>query len=64
VGQPVQVATALNAGLSAQVDGVSCPSAGNCTASGSYSDARDDLQAFVVSERNGAWGNVGQVRIP
>jgi hypothetical protein len=50
---------ALNAGGDARVESVSCPSAGNCAASGSYNDGNPNSsthrQAFVVSERNGTW---------
>ena len=53
---------ALNAGGFAQVDSVSCASAGNCSAGGSYADASDNTQAFVVSEVNGTWGNA--IKVP
>jgi hypothetical protein len=36
---------------------VSCASAGNCAAAGTYTDGSLRWQAFVVSERNGIWGN-------
>jgi hypothetical protein len=39
---------------------LSCWSAGNCAAGGSYS-ASGRLGAWVVSERNGVWGRWGQV---
>src|SRR5215470_10238927 len=56
---------ALNRGGSARVESVSCPSAGNCAASGSYNaipaGSGSDRQAFVVSERNGTWGTARQV---
>ncbi|HEV2244945.1 MAG TPA: hypothetical protein VGR98_28175, partial [Streptosporangiaceae bacterium] len=44
---------ALNKGGEAAVTSVSCPSAGNCAAGGSYTDGSGSLQVFVVSERNG-----------
>ncbi len=51
---------ALNAGGDAQVQQISCRSAGNCTASGTYqpNDAPGHRvgQVFVVSEKNGTWG--------
>jgi hypothetical protein len=47
---------ALNTGGGAGVSSVSCPSAGNCAAGGSYTDRRGNDQAFVVTERNGRWG--------
>ncbi|MGC2167840.1 MAG: hypothetical protein WA580_01905 [Acidimicrobiales bacterium] len=34
---------------------LSCPSAGNCVAIGSFIDANDVTQALVVSETNGVW---------
>jgi len=46
-------ATAKN--LGASVDSLSCPSAGNCAAGGSYTDASGTMRAFVASEVNGTW---------
>ena len=45
----------LNAGGNAQVESVSCASAGNCAAGGLYSDRSRRGQAFVASEVNGMW---------
>ncbi len=45
---------ALNAGGLAQVYSVSCASAGNCAAGGSY-QGPSGQQAFVASQRNGRW---------
>ncbi len=51
----------VDAGLS-ELDSVSCASPGNCTAGGFYLDQFSTAQwAFVVTERNGKWGNVTQV---
>jgi hypothetical protein len=44
---------ALNKGAHAQVDSVSCASAGNCSAGGLYGNR--GTQAFIVSEVNGTW---------
>jgi hypothetical protein len=44
----------LNKG-NADVLSVSCVSAGNCAVGGSYADGSGRIQAFVASERNGAW---------
>jgi D-alanine-D-alanine ligase-like ATP-grasp enzyme len=55
-GRAREVAAALNAGGAAEVAWVSCASAGNCAAGGSYSNRPGRLQAFVISEVNGAWG--------
>jgi hypothetical protein len=46
---------ALNTSGTARIDSVSCASAGNCTAGGSYTDRSGHQQAFVVSENGGAW---------
>jgi hypothetical protein len=46
---------ALNKGGYAEVDTISCPTAGECAAAGSYSDGVS-TQAFVVGETNGTWG--------
>jgi hypothetical protein len=51
----------LNRGGNAQLASVSCGSAGNCAAGGSYKDGSGHQQAFLVSERNGTWGKARQV---
>jgi hypothetical protein len=51
---------ALNTG-NAEVTSVSCASAGNCTAAGSYADRRGHGQGFVAVERNGRWGKAIEV---
>ncbi len=57
-GQATGIAglAALNGDGDAQIVSVSCGSAGNCAAGGSYLDNSGHLQGFVVSERNGVWG--------
>ncbi len=56
---------ALNAGAfsggGAEVNSVSCGSAGNCAAVGSYLDQHRHSQGFVVSETNGRWGRAIEV---
>jgi len=52
---------ALNTGGNADLNSVSCASAGNCAAGGHYSDGSGNSQAFVVSEKNGAWGTAIEV---
>src|ERR1700684_2191475 len=49
----------LNRGQLAQVSSVSCASPGNCAAGGFYRD--HGQQGFVVSERNGRWGQAVEV---
>lgn len=57
-GKAVEVPriASLNAGGNAVVSEVSCPSAGSCSAAGSYDDKSGHFQVFVVSQRNGKWG--------
>ena len=45
----------------AMVSALSCSSAGNCSAGGSYTDDAGKGQAFVVSEKNGTWGDAEEV---
>jgi hypothetical protein len=52
---------ALNQGGGAELNAVSCPSAGNCTAGGVYADSGQNAEAFVVSERDGTWEDARQV---
>ena len=52
---------ALDAGGDARVNSVSCPSAGNCGADGSYADRSRHTQVFVVNERSGRWGRALEV---
>jgi hypothetical protein len=43
------------------LESVSCSSPGNCSAGGSYLDANDNYQAFVVTQRHGRWGQAIEV---
>src|SRR5215471_14687547 len=54
-GAAQEVAAALNRGGGAQLDSVSCASAGNCSAGGFYMDSSQHSQAFVAGETNGTW---------
>ena len=46
---------ALNRGGYADIGSVSCSSAGNCSAGGSYLPSLGHVQVFVVSQINGTW---------
>src|SRR6266567_4113239 len=63
-GQAIEVPGlgTLNAGGLARVFSVSCPSAGNCAAGGFYRDRHQHDLGFVVSERNGVWGQA--IKVP
>src|SRR5580658_2622208 len=52
---------ALNAGGGAEVNSVSCRSAGNCAAGGSYLGASGTAQAFVADEVNGTWHDAAEI---
>jgi hypothetical protein len=52
---------ALSVGAGADVNGLSCSSAGDCAAGGDYTDARGNVQAFVVTETDGVWGAAQEV---
>jgi hypothetical protein len=62
-GDAVEVpgTAALNVGGGGSVLSVSCASAGNCGAAGSYLDGSGTRQAFVVDETSGAWGSAIEV---
>jgi hypothetical protein len=40
---------------------ISCTSPGDCSAGGGYTDSGGHMQAFVVDEKNGRWGNAEEV---
>jgi hypothetical protein len=52
---------ALNAGGGAGVGSLWCPSAGNCSAGGTYTDQAGNPEPFVVNEKAGAWGKAEEV---
>lgn len=62
-GQAAQIPglSQLNKGGSAGVGSMSCVSAGNCAAGGSYTNQTDHQQVFVVAEKNGSWGQAAQI---
>lgn len=62
-GKAVQVPglAGLNSAEYASLQSVSCSGVGECAAGGFYSDSPFHLQAFVVSERHGVWGNAIEV---
>ena len=59
-GAAQEVAGVLNTQNDALVNSVSCSSAGNCSAGGSYRDSAGP-QAFVVDEVGGTWGAAQEV---
>jgi len=59
--QPVPGLAALNTGLYAVLDVISCPSPGNCAAGGGYTEANGVTVPFVVNETHGTWGTATEV---
>ena len=51
----------LNAGGNDELDGISCPSPGNCSGGGMYTDAAGSEQLYVVDETNGSWGTAVEI---
>jgi hypothetical protein len=45
----------------ASLNGLSCGSAGNCAVTGSYIDSAGNVQAWLATEVNSAWGNAEEV---
>src|SRR5579871_6905926 len=62
-GQAVEVpgTAGLNQGGYAGVASLSCTSAGTCAAGGFYRDGANNVQAFVVAEKSGVWGQAVEV---
>lgn len=48
-------------GLVGSLLSISCASNGNCSAGGVYGDTSDNVQAFVVNETGGTWGDAEEV---
>jgi hypothetical protein len=44
--------------------GLSCPSAGNCTAVGGYVDSHSDFQGAIFTERDGTWARGIKAPVP
>ncbi len=63
-GQAIAVPglAALSGGRNSQVLSVSCAAVGSCAAGGYYSDDQHHRQGFVVSEKNGVWGQA--IKVP
>jgi lysophospholipase L1-like esterase len=52
---------ALNAGGASSGISVSCAAAGDCSASGSYTDASGNSQAYIDTQMNGVWGTAEEL---
>jgi hypothetical protein len=65
-GQATEVTAPSNAGTNpeASLDGISCTSAGNCVAIGSYLDSSSNGQPMEATETGGTWGQAIEVTAP
>jgi len=54
-------AATLNTGGNGAINAISCSSAGNCSAIGTYGDTANGTQAFVVDETHGTWGSAQEI---
>jgi hypothetical protein len=52
---------ALSKGRNSQGTSVSCPTAGNCSLGGFYTDSAGGQQVFVAGETDGTWGTAAEV---
>ncbi len=61
--KPIPGLRALNAGSGGDgnVNAISCSSASDCAAGGTYKDKEGHTQAFLANERNGIWGRAKEV---
>jgi hypothetical protein len=57
-------ADATAAGGAAGLSSVSCSSAGNCSASGSYVGSSDDIEGLLLTETAGTWGTGVEAALP
>ncbi len=59
--EEVPGSAALNQGQRADINSVSCASAGNCSAGGYYTASGHNQQAFVISQTGGRWQRAEEV---
>jgi hypothetical protein len=52
----------VNADQPAGITDISCAPDGGCTAAGQYTDRHGRMHAFIISEKNGSWGQAHTVR--
>ena len=65
--QATEVTAPANAGNflpGTSINGISCSSVGNCTATGGYVDSSGNRQAMAVTETSGTWAQATEVTAP
>ena len=50
--------------LGAALEGISCSSAGSCTAVGTYQDSSGEAEAMVATEASGTWAQASELAFP
>ncbi len=65
-GQAAEITAPSNAGTNPEsvLKGISCTSAGKCTAVGQYLDSSSHVQAMEATETSGTWGQATEVTAP
>jgi hypothetical protein len=61
---PANAATAASVNQGAGVGSISCPSAGNCSAVGGYTDSSGLGEGLLLTETAGTWGAGGETVLP
>jgi hypothetical protein len=54
-GDPIPLPAGANATVNANIESVSCPSAGACSAAGSYFDSTGKYEVLLLDQTDGAW---------
>ena len=62
-GLPANAGT-VDGGQAPEIDSLSCPSPGNCTAVGLYGDTMGSPQGWLLGEKQGVWGRGLEARLP
>ena len=62
--EAVLPANAVKAGQSADINSISCPSFGNCTAVGTYFDSSGNQEGLLLTETAGAWATGVEAVLP
>jgi len=61
---PISPPSSAGSGVSLDLDAITCLSAENCVAVGSYSIPSADSYVFAVTETDGTWGSVNTITLP
>jgi hypothetical protein len=62
--QMITLPTGATGLLQGYLPGLSCPSAGNCSAAGAFTDSSGQTQGLLINETSGSWGAPHQLLAP